>query len=51
MDAGQTPGLVSAGVLVGCYQHCKQLEEAMKLRQAGGGKKSGRYGKHDTARL
>jgi hypothetical protein len=51
MDAGQIPGLESADVLVGCYQRCNQLEEAMKLRQAGGGKKSGRYRKHDTARL
>ena len=32
MDAGQIPGLVIAGVLVGCYQRCKQLEEAVKLR-------------------
>ncbi|KAK7230234.1 hypothetical protein SO694_0018508 [Aureococcus anophagefferens] len=29
----------------------KQLEQTMKDRQAGGGAKSGRYKKHDTARL
>lgn len=36
--------------LIACYVKCKKLEKVMSSRQAGGGNKSGRYKKHDTAR-
>ncbi|KAH8097506.1 hypothetical protein JL720_398 [Aureococcus anophagefferens] len=51
MDKGELAGLPAATDLILCLQRCKQLEAAMKERQAGGGAKSGRYMKHDTARL
>jgi hypothetical protein len=54
---GDGPGgpqvkLVLAGrdELLSCYLMCQQLEVTMKARQAGGGKSSGWYKKHDTAR-
>ena len=43
-------GLATAAQLIAVLQ-AVQLEEAMKARQGGGGAKSGRYMKHDTARL
>ena len=51
MDGGHLDGLATAAQLIAVLQSCKQLEEAMKARQGGGGAKSGRYMKHDTARL
>ena len=48
------PGLPAADLIL-CLQlpasGMQILEAAMKVRQAGGGKRSGRYMKHDTARL
>ena len=50
MDLGKLPDLVSAAELADCYRRCVALKEAMVRRQAGGGQRSGRYKKHDTAR-
>ena len=50
MDLGKLPDLVSAAELTDCYRRCVALKEAMAGRQAGGGQRSGRYMKHDSAR-
>ena len=49
MDGGHLDGLATAAQLIAVLQSCKQLEEAMKARQGGGGAKSGRYMKHGAS--
>ncbi|KAH8079142.1 hypothetical protein JL720_9402 [Aureococcus anophagefferens] len=51
MDAGAMGALPTRDELFDVVLKGKQLEQTMKDRQAGGGAKSGRYKKHDTARL
>ncbi|KAH8065432.1 hypothetical protein JL721_8251 [Aureococcus anophagefferens] len=51
MDAGAMGALPTRDELFDVLLKGKQLEQTMKDRQAGGGAKSGRYKKHDTARL
>lgn len=43
--------MASADELLECYRKCKELEVQLSERQAGGKQTSGRYHKHDTARL
>ncbi|KAH8063785.1 hypothetical protein JL722_2973 [Aureococcus anophagefferens] len=50
MDAGAMGALPTRDELFDVVLKGKQLEQTMKDRQAGGGAKSGRYKKHDTAR-
>jgi hypothetical protein len=49
MDAGAMGALPTRDELFDVLLKGKQLEQTMKDRQAGGGAKSGRYKKHDTA--
>ena len=43
--------LPTADGLMGCWRRCKELRLAMKERSAGGKGVSGRYRKHDSARV
>ena len=51
MDRGDGGTLASADDLVACFLQCKQLQQTMRERSANGRATSGRYKKHDTARL